>query len=100
MYEKLIFPTTTEQAATRQLIVDNWPLAKLTYIHDTDEMHDPEYYMLDVEILNINPQLFFKWCYTSRVIIYCYQMSLQMMDPPFWMREVLKELHEPPQLTE
>ena len=100
MYEKMIFPTLVEQEATRQLLTDNWPLVKLTYIHDTDTMHDPEYFMIDIEILNINPQLFFKWTYTTRVLRFCYLMSLQMLDPPFWMREAIKEIKEQPKLTE
>ncbi len=88
MIERLEFPTKIEQEATRELLKDNWPAIAIASLGDGHET-----FILEI-MVSTDAKLFFKWAYSSRVLIYCFNLSLELFDPPVYMREALHELQE------
>jgi hypothetical protein len=93
MFERLIFPTLVEQEAGKQLLTSNWPGCTLTNL-GMDEGN----YIVELH-LNVAEKVFFKWAYNCQardngILVYCYHLSLELLDPPIWMIEVLRELRE------
>jgi hypothetical protein len=99
MFERLIFPTLVEQEGCRQLLRENWPTASIV------DLGDKENFILEIH-MTVAPASFFKWAYVisqnpgTRVLIYCFTMSLLMHTPPDWMRDVLIELRKQKLLRE
>jgi hypothetical protein len=92
MYERLIFTTSLERDASRQLILINFPSAFVMYVPDT-EAND---FILDVSI-PVEKCIFFRWAIAtlgpgSALIYSCYTMSLELHDPPSWMIVELRRL--------
>jgi len=87
MIERLIFGTLIEQEATRQLLKDNFAAMVIANVGDGTE------FALEI-VIDCDPKLFFKWAYTSQVLSFCFNMSLDLHDPPVYMKEALRELHE------
>lgn len=92
MYERLIFATEVERAATRQLIHDNFPSAICVDMPD----NLAEDFLLDVNI-EVEKCIFFRWASAtlgpSRLVLYsCYNMSIELFDPPAWMVVELRRL--------
>jgi hypothetical protein len=91
MFERLIFPTLVEQEAARELLTTNWPNCTLTDLGMDDDCH-----VLELHI-DVAPKIFFKWAYNYQgrdngILIYCYHLSIELLDPPLWMQEALREL--------
>lgn len=94
MQERLICPTTVEMVGSKQLIRSNFPLAYLQDVRDEDE------FVCDVELPASKP-MFFRWALMTTseagisIITYCYTLSMEMFDPPSWMRGVLADMNIP-----
>lgn len=88
MVERLIFSTLIEQEATRELLKDNWASMAIASLGDGQES-----FILEIAI-DADAKLFFKWAYSNHVLIYCYNLSLELFDPPVYMQEALRELKE------
>ena len=93
MIERLIFVTLIEQEATRQLLEDNFATMIIANVGNETE------FALDI-VIDCDPKLFFKWAFTSQVLAFCFNMSLDLHDPPVYMKEALRELHETRLLSE
>lgn len=94
MYERLIFATSLERDATRQLIQDNFPAATLIDAPDVEG----DDFLLDVNIA-IEKEVFFRWVSTTlgpcRLLLYsCYHLSMDLFDPPTWMVAELRRMLE------
>lgn len=92
MFERMIFPNLLEQEAARQLLTTNWPNCTLT------DLGDKENFVLELKV-SVDPKVFFKWAYSSQsrdngVLLYCFHLSLELLDPPKWMQEAFRELKE------
>ena|SRR5271165_2045173 len=93
--EQLICPTEVEFIVSKRLIVSNFPL-----IHMTDILNSSEEFISNFDFPAPKPS-FFKWAITSSseagipVVFYCFNLSLELFDPPPWMRVVLQELKIP-----
>jgi hypothetical protein len=92
MFERLIFPNLVEQEAARELLTSNWPECTLT------NLGDAENFVLELHI-HVHEKVFFKWAYNCQsrdngVLIYCFNLSVQMLDPPTWMIEAMRELKD------
>ena len=91
MYERLIFVTELERAATRETLSDNFPLGKLWYVQDdTDFLLDDEF--------SCTQQTFFRYAVQTPgpavwLISSCLNLSLMMHQPPLWMAEELRKLN-------
>jgi len=90
MRERFLFVTEIERAATREMLSDNFPLAKLWYVHDdTDFVMDTDF--------PCSEEVFFRYAAQapgpSGVLIYsCLYLSLLMLNPPAWMAAELRKL--------
>ncbi len=92
MYERLIFATELERAATRQLIRGIFPLAVCIDVPD----NIAEDFLLDVNI-EVEKCIFFRWASATQgpscLILYsCYNMSIELFDPPPWMIVEIRRL--------
>ena len=90
MYERLIFATELERAATRQLIQQAFPSANLIDLSDADD------YILELSV-DVEKCIFFRWaCATpgpTKLLLYsCFNMSMELFDPPPWMLVELRRL--------
>ena len=90
MYERFIFVTELERAATRETLSENFPLGKLWYVpDDTDFVMDAEF--------SCTQQTFFRYAAQAPgpatwLIHSCLNLSLMMHQPPLWMVEELRKL--------
>lgn len=92
--ERLICPSNIELSATKELIHVHFPLVSY------NDVHDPFEYVSDFSIATEMP-VFFRWAVTSQsesglcVVTYCFNLSLQLFDPPTWMKLALVGLNIP-----
>ena len=91
MYERLIFVTELERAATRETLSDNFPLGKLWYVPDADD------FLMDAEF-TCTQQVFFRYAIQTPgpavwLIHSCLNLSLMMHNPPIWMVEEIRKLN-------
>jgi hypothetical protein len=96
--ERLIFFNLIKQEATLELLRDKWSTKLLIY---------PIGYVEDVLVIQIHLDApvvaFFKWAYSiqaGQVLLHCYNLSLELFDPPAYMREALRELQSLKLLSE
>jgi len=87
--ERLIFVTLIEQEVTRQLLEDNFATMIIANVGNETE------FALEI-VIDFDPKLFFKWAYTNHVLAFCFNMSMDLYDPPAYMQEALRELQENP----
>lgn len=94
MQERLICPTTVELVGSKQLLTSNYPLAQIS------DIEDPEQFICDFDI-DVSKPTFFRWAVLTTseagisIVTYCYSLSLDLCDPPPWMRGVLADLKIP-----
>lgn len=94
MHERLICPSVVELFGSKSLIQNNFPLAHMS------DIEDPEQYLCDFD-LNVTKPTFFRWAILSKseagisIVTYCFGLSLEMFEPPPWMRGVLSDLNIP-----
>ena len=93
MYERFIFATEIERAATRETLSESFPLGKLWYVsdeYDTDFLMDAEF--------PCSQETFFRYAVQApgpaRLLIHsCYHLSMLLHEPPLWMIQELRRLH-------
>ena len=90
MRERFIFVNEIERAATREMLADNFPLAKLWFVpDDTDFIMDTEF--------PCSEETFFRYAVqapgpSGLLIFSCLYLSLMMHQPPLWMVQELRKL--------
>ena len=88
MYERLIFPTRIEKDGTKQLILTNFPHARIWTVPD----YNLSVYVEDME-LDIEKEYFFEWAVqTYPVLFFCFYLSMELMENPPWIQNVLTKL--------
>jgi hypothetical protein len=92
MFERFVFPTEIEREGTRQLIIVNFPSAKLWYMQDETD------FVMDME-LDVEKVVFFRWAIQPMgagvpVLFYCLHMSLETYDPPAWMSNEIRIINQ------
>jgi hypothetical protein len=90
MFERFILPGEIERTGTRQLVHTNFTLAKLWDINDECD------FIMDME-LAIEKPIFFRWAASTvgpagLVLYSCYNMSLELHNPPLWMIQEIRGL--------
>jgi hypothetical protein len=83
MYERFILPGEVERNGTRQLVQTNFAIARLWDVHDECD------FIMDME-LALDKTVFFRWAASTvgpagLVLYSCYNMSLELHEPPLWM---------------
>jgi hypothetical protein len=89
MVERLIFLDAVELEATCELLTDNWPMIGIYRLGDLEGTPTLEI-RLDAPI-----KIFFKWAYTCQngeVLLHCFNLSLELFDPPAYMLEAIREI--------
>jgi hypothetical protein len=90
MRERFIFVSEVERSATREMLADNFPLAKLWFVaDDTDFIMDAEF--------PCSEETFFRYAILApgplgRLAFSCLHLSLMMHDQPLWMIQELRKL--------
>lgn len=90
MYERFIFVSELERSATRELVHDEFPVARLWDVCDDVD------FLMDMD-LALDEGVFFRWAVATpgpaRWVIYsCFNMSLALHDPPAWMVQEMRRL--------
>lgn len=97
MYERFLFASEVERAATRSVLSGDFPLGKLWYVNDEFETD----FLMDAEFPCSN-ETFFRYAIAkpgpARLLIYsCYHFSMMLHEPPLWMIQELRRLYLPMQ---
>lgn len=93
MYERFIFASEIERSAARETLSEAFPLAKIWYVSDPEDTD----FLMDAEI-PVTTETFFQYAIhtpgPARLLIFsCYNLSMQMLNPPVWMEFELRKLH-------
>jgi len=94
MEEILIFFNAIEEEATLQLLRNEWSHRLLFYPLSRGVVQ----IYLDAPVV-----AFFKWAYTvqaGQVLLHCFNLSLDLLDPPAYMQQALRELQSLKLLSE
>lgn len=100
MYDRLLFPSKIEQEGTKEIIHDNFPAVYLLDIVD-----DVDPFVTDLK-LEVPKETFFEWAYltpgaASPILFYCLYLSVELLEPPVWMANVLTKIkYMPKRLTD
>jgi hypothetical protein len=90
MYERFIFATAIERAATKEILSEAFPMGKLWYVSDDID------FLMDMEV-PCTQETFFRYAVQTpgpaRLLLYsCYNLSMLLHEPPLWMIQELRRL--------